>query len=204
MSNIWIRTCFAAALALTSVAGNAAPVPGQPAPAFTGTTSKGESISLSDFKGKRVVIEWTNHECPYVRKHYESGNMQRLQRALTEEGAVWISVISSAPGTQGFVSPAEADNLTASRGVYADHVVLDPEGAIGRAYEARTTPHMFLIDTDGTLRYMGAIDDKPSANKASLDGATNYVANAWAAVRDGQTVEPASTRPYGCSVKYGD
>jgi len=180
----------------------ASPVPGKPAPAFSGMDSKGQKVSLSDFRGKRVILEWTNKDCPYVRKHYSSGNMQRLQRALTEDGAVWISVISSAPGKQGYLSPEEAEEVAAREGSYADHIILDPDGIIGRAYGARTTPHMFLIDTDGTLRYMGAIDDRPSTRKASLDGATNYVMSAWSALKDGKPVSPASTKPYGCSVKY--
>ncbi|WP_247119594.1 redoxin domain-containing protein [Kordiimonas marina] len=199
----FFKICFLFLCAGWSVAAAAEPVPGKAAPAFTGTDSKGQKISLSDFRGKRVVLEWTNKDCPYVRKHYSSGNMQRLQRALTEDGAVWLSVISSAPGKQGFLTPEEADDVAAREGSYADHIILDPDGVIGRAYGASTTPHMFIIDTDGTLRYMGAIDDRPSTRQASLNGATNYVMKAWTAVKAGQPVNPTSTKPYGCSVKYG-
>lgn len=186
-----------------SGAAVAMPVNGEQAPAFTGKTMTGETISLADFHGRPVVLEWTNHECPYVRKHYNSGNMQKTQRALTEAGAVWISIISSAPGKQGYVTAAKAQELTASRGVYADHVILDPEGTIGRLYAAKTTPQMFLIGEAGTLQYQGAIDDRPSANPKSLDGATNYVLAAWNAWRAGGSISDAQTKPYGCTVKYG-
>ncbi len=182
----------------------AKPVNDQSAPGFSGVTMTGETISLSDFIGQPVILEWTNHECPYVRKHYISGNMQKTQRATTEAGAVWISIISSAPGEQGHVSAEQAQRLTTERGVYADHVVLDPEGVIGRLYEAKTTPHMFLIDQSGVLKYQGAIDDKPSANPRSLDGATNHVLGAWSEFVDGEEINLAQTKPYGCSVKYAD
>lgn len=180
----------------------AAQVNDQPAPAFSGKTMTGKTITLSDFIGTPVVLEWTNHECPYVRKHYTSGNMQKTQRALTEDGAVWISVISSAPGQQGYVDADQAQQLTASRGVYADHVILDPTGAIGRLYAAKTTPHMFLIDKEGMVRYQGAIDDKPSSNPRSLEGATNHVLAAWQQLRTKQTITVSRTKAYGCSVKY--
>ncbi|WCL52839.1 thioredoxin family protein [Gimibacter soli] len=180
----------------------AAPEVGKLAPAFTGTDTTGATISLADLKGKPVILEWTNHECPYVKKHYEGENMQRLQAEFAEKGAVWLTVISSAPGTQGNVDAAAADKLTADRGASPAHVLLDEAGTIGRAYEARTTPHMFLIDEAGVLQYMGAIDDKPSANIKTLEGAHNYVEAAWDAVKAGKAADPASTKPYGCSVKY--
>lgn len=194
---------FFSALVFVTVGLNARPINGEPAPAFKGLTMLGETIHLSDFVGKPVVLEWTNHECPYVRKHYGSGNMQRTQRTITEQGAVWISIVSSAPGKQGFVTASEAQRLTAERGAYVDHVVLDPSGEIGRLYEAKTTPQMFIIDEDGIVRYQGAIDDRPSANRRSLEGATNYVLAAWSALRSGERVGAANTKPYGCSVKYG-
>lgn len=199
-----LKGLIAGIVATVAVAGIAVgkPVNNQPAPAFSGLTMQGETISLSDFRGKPVVLEWTNHECPYVKKHYGSGNMQKTQRALTEAGAVWISIISSAPGEQGHVTAADALRLTAERGVYADHVVLDPDGTIGRLYEAKTTPHMFLINQDGVLEYQGAIDDKPSANPRSLEGATNHVLAAWGDFAGGNDIAVAQTKPYGCSVKY--
>jgi peroxiredoxin len=190
------------AVLLGSVAAFAAPVPDKMAPDFTGETTGGEKVTLSDLRGKPVVLEWTNHECPYVRKHYESGNMQQTQRTVTEQGATWISIISSAPGEQGYVSPAEADRLTASRGVYANMVILDPDGTIGRLYDAKTTPQMVLIDEEGVVRYMGAIDDKPSARPSSLEGAKNYLLAAWGAYSGGEEIADKSTKPYGCSVKY--
>lgn len=181
---------------------NAKPVPGQTAPGFTGVTSSGETISLSDFAGKPVVLEWTNHLCPYVVKHYRSGNMQRTQRSLTEDGAVWISIVSSAEGLQGHVSAEEANNLTSSRGAYADYVVLDPKGDIGRLYEAKTTPQMFLINQQGAVEYMGAIDDQPSTRASTIEGANNYLLAAWSEFKEDKPVSVKSTKPYGCSVKY--
>ena len=137
--------------------------------------SKGNTVSLSDLRGKTVVLEWTNNECPYVVKHYGSGNMQKLQTEASKDGVVWLSVISSAPGKQGHVSGAEADALTRSRKAAPAHVLLDEKGEIGKQYAARTTPHMFVINPEGTLVYMGGIDNRPTADKADIEGATNYV-----------------------------
>jgi len=180
------------------------PVIGERAPEFMGVDSKGNPVSLSDFTGKPLILEWTNHRCPYVKKHYKSGNMQRIQRQLTEAGAVWVSVISSAPGKPGQVDGAKADALTASRGSYADKILLDSDGTIGRLYGAKTTPHIFLIDAQSTVRYMGAIDDQPSTRKSSLVGARNYLLQAWQELSEGKTITLASTKPYGCTVKYSD
>lgn len=174
------------------------------APDFAGLTMTGDKIRLSDFRGKKVILEWTNHQCPYVRKHYNSGNMQKTQRALTEDGAVWISVISSAPGKQGHVTAEEAQQLTTTRGSYADHVVLDPDGSIGRQYSAKTTPHMFIIGEGGTFLYQGAIDNIPSASRRTLKDATNLVLAAWSDLQAGQAVRQPSSKPYGCTVKYSD
>jgi peroxiredoxin len=175
---------------------------GTPAPAFTATDSKGRQHSLVSYKGKTVVLEWTNHECPYTVKHYTTGNMQALQRSATETGIIWLTVVSSRPGTQGFVNALEADHLTDTRDAKPTAVLLDPEGNLGRLYGARTTPHMYVIDPAGTLVYMGAIDDQPTANPASVKGARNYVREALAALREGRPIAAASTRPYGCTVKY--
>lgn len=182
---------------------SAAPQVGQPAPAFTATDTNGQTHSLSDFRGKTVVLEWTNHGCPYVKKHYETGNMQALQRDATGDGIVWLSVISSAPGTQGHVSPAQADELTRSRDAAPTAVLVDPEGKVGKAYDARTTPHMYVINPEGTLMYMGAIDDRPTARHADIEGARNYVREALAAMEEGADIPEQVTRAYGCSVKYG-
>lgn len=187
---------FAASSAL------AAPQVGKPAPAFSGSDTTGATVQLSDLKGKTVILEWTNHGCPYVQKHYSSGNMQSLQKDTTTDGVVWLSVISSAPGTQGNVSPAEADELTNSRDASPSHVILDPSGEIGHAYSAKVTPHMYIIDPEGTLVYMGGIDDKPTANPADIPGATNYVRAALTDMDAGRPVAQSVTKPYGCTVKY--
>lgn len=204
-TKISARSALAAALATSALlAGQAAaaPVVGEAAPAFSLPDTLGTVHSLEGFAGQTVVLEWTNHDCPYVRKHYESGNMQATQRDATEDGVVWLSVISSKPGSQGHVSPAQADELTESRDAAPTAVLLDPAGDVGRAYAARTTPHMYVIDGEGTLVYMGGIDDRPTSNIADIDGATNYVRGALAALDAGEAVDPAVTRPYGCSVKY--
>ena len=180
----------------------AAPEIGQPAPPFSVTDSSGKEWSLASLKGSPVILEWTNHDCPYVVKHYGSGNMQALQREATDAGYVWLSVISSAPGKQGHVSPAQADELTASRDAAPSAVLLDSDGAVGTAYGARTTPHMFLIDEEGALVYMGGIDDKPTTDQADIPGAANYVRLAMADRAAGKPVQMAVSRPYGCSVKY--
>lgn len=176
---------------------------GAAAPAFTATDSNGKSHKLSDFKGKTVVMEWTNHQCPFVVKHYSSGNMQALQKEATGKGVVWLSVVSSAPGQQGNVNGQQANALTKSRNAAPTAVLLDPDGKIGRMYGARTTPHMYIIDSKGTLQYAGAIDDKPSSKPEDVKGANNYVRSALTSVLAGQPVKSASTQPYGCSVKYG-
>ena len=196
-----LAIAFAAIVALSSVL-RSAPGGGSQGPGFTGITMTGQQISLSDYRGRPVVLEWTNHQCPYVRKHYGSGNMQKTQRALTEDGAVWISIISSAPGKQGYVSADEAQQLTAARASYADHVVLDPTGTIGRLYGAKTTPHMFIVGETGALLYQGAIDDIPSASRRSLTKATNLVLAAWGQIKAGESVGIPKTKPYGCTVKY--
>jgi hypothetical protein len=181
----------------------AAPTVGQPAPAFQAVDAAGKTRSLSEFKGKTVVLEWTNEGCPYVRKHYDSGNMQGLQKSATADGAVWLTVVSSAPGMQGYLAPADVKTWKAREKAAPTDVLLDPKGVVGRAYEAKTTPHMYVIDKSGKLVYMGGIDDKPSSDPASLKGAKNYVIAALADVKAGRPVAQATTRPYGCSVKYG-
>jgi peroxiredoxin len=175
---------------------------GAPAPNFTAVDSNGKNHNLSDFKGKTVVLEWTNHDCPFVKKHYETNNMQKLQKSATTQGVVWLSIISSAPGQQGFVNGAKANELTKSRNAAPTAVILDPDGKIGKLYGARTTPHMFVIAPNGNLAYMGAIDDKPSANKDDVATAKNFVAEALSAIKAGKPVAVATTQPYGCSVKY--
>jgi peroxiredoxin len=192
----------AAVTPLLSTVAQANPLTGAMSPAFTATDSKGRQHALTAYKGRTVVLEWTNHECPYTVKHYATGNMQALQRAATEAGVIWLTVVSSRPGTQGHVDGLEADQLTEERNARPTAVLLDPGGTLGRLYDARTTPHMYVIDPSGTLVYMGAIDDQPTANHASVKAARNYVREALEAVRQGRPIAAASTRPYGCSVKY--
>ena len=172
------------------------------APDFTLPDGKGEPVSLSDFRGRTVVLEWTNHGCPFVRRHYGTGNMQALQQRAAADGTVWLSIVSSAPGKQGYVDGPQAEALSAERGATPAHVLLDPEGRVGRLYDARTTPHMFVIDPTGETVYRGAIDDAPYASAAETAQATNYVTAALDALKAGQRPAQASTRPYGCSVKY--
>lgn len=189
-------------LSLPALASPAVAAVGKPAPTFTGTTVDGQTMSLADYKGKLVVLEWTNHGCPFVRKHYDSGNMQAVQAEAVAAGAVWLTIISSAPGEQGHVSPADAKARAASEKWAASTTILDPSGTIGRAYGAKTTPHMFIIGADGALLYDGAIDDRPTADKADIAGSKNYVRAALADIAAGRPVAISSSRAYGCSVKY--
>jgi peroxiredoxin len=186
---------------LATTAGAALKI-GAPAPEFTGIDTRGKSHTLSDYRGKPVILEWTNHDCPYVRKHYNSGNMQQQQRAAAEQGAVWLSIVSSTPGKQGHVTPAQADALTAQRNAAPSAVILDEKGAIGRLYGAKTTPHMYIIDADGKLAYMGGIDSIASSNPADIEKATQYIPAALAQMMNGKPIASSVTRPYGCSVKY--
>jgi peroxiredoxin len=196
----------AAASAITAAAlivssADAAP-PGNAAPAFKELNTSGKDISLADFRGKTVVIEWTNHGCPFVQKHYNSKNMQATQAAAAKDGVVWLSVISSKPGSQGHVSPEQADKLTLDRGAKPTHVLLDPDGSMGRAYGAKTTPHMFIITPDGKVAYNGAIDSIQSSKVDDVPKAINYVTTGLAALKAGKAPDPAATVPYGCDVKY--
>lgn len=199
------RAVLAASLAgLLAPAGQAwaAPAIGEYAPNFQAVDAAGRTRLLSEFPGKTVVLEWTNNGCPYVQKHYRSGNMQALQRQATADGVVWLTIISSAPRTQGYLSPADA--LAWKQEAYdgATDLLLDPEGRIGRAYGAKTTPHMFVIDKAGKLAYMGGLDDQPHADPASLKGARNYVAAALDDLKAGRPVATPVSPPYGCSIKY--
>jgi hypothetical protein len=180
----------------------AAPQIGQPAPDFTATDSKGSAVSLRQLRGKTVVLEWTNADCPYTRKHYSSGNMQGIQALAQKNGVIWLSVISSAPGKQGYVDGPAADALTHSRAAAPSSVLLDPQGTLGRLYGAKTTPHMFVIDKNGAVQYMGGIDSIATADAGDIPSAEPYLKEAMLAVVQGSPVAHAVTRPYGCSVKY--
>jgi peroxiredoxin len=195
----------AAAIAGSGIAAAAPAIEakiGAPAPAFSLTDSNGRIVSLADFKGKTVVLEWTNHDCPYVRKHYGGQNMQALQKKWTAQGVVWLSLISSAPGAQGYVTGEQANKLTQDRGAAPTAVLFDPTGDVGHAYGARTTPHMYVITGDGRLVYMGGIDDKASTRLDDLKTARNFVDAALTEVAQGKPVSVQTSRPYGCSIKY--
>lgn len=192
--------CLAAGLGFTGCAGGIEV--NQAAPGFTLKDTLGIDHALSALKGKFVVLEWTNHDCPFVKKHYDSGNMQKLQKAYIEKGVVWLSVNSSAEGKQGNYTPEKWNELNKEKGVAATAVLLDPDGTVGKMYGAKTTPHMFVISPEGVLIYKGAIDDKPSVDPESLKDAKNYVAAALDAAMAGKPVETPATQAYGCSVKY--
>ena len=181
----------------------AAPNIGNPAPKFDSVDSNGKNISLADYIGKIVVLEWTNHDCPYVRRQYETGNMQMTQTKAQDMGVVWMTVISSAPGTQGHVSSKEANRLTILRKAKPKYVLMDQSGAIGKLYRARTTPHMYVLNKKGVLVYNGAIDDDPTSWGEMKPSAKNYVLQALSELVSGKTITNSATQPYGCSVKYG-
>jgi len=198
-----IAALLGCTLALGPAASSqAAAVVGQAAPDFETLDSKGQKHSLASHKGKYVVLEWVNYDCPFVKKHYSSGNMQELQKAYTGKGVVWLAVNSSAPGKQGHCTAGEADGLAKDRSAAYSAYLLDPEGKVGRAYGAKTTPHMFVIDPAGKLLYAGGIDDKPSTDTADVKTAKNYVKAALDEALAGKPVTVSSSQPYGCSVKY--
>ena len=176
--------------------------PGSPAPDFSAADIAGHAVRLSDYAGKTIIIEWTNDGCPFVGKHYNSGNMQSLQRRYTEAGNIWLTITSSAPGEQGFVSPDEARADIARWNAAPSDYLLDPDGVVGHLYDAKATPHMVVIDAKGVVAYMGAIDDKRSTDVADVKTAKNYVAAALDELAAGKPVTIAATHDYGCSVKY--
>ncbi len=175
---------------------------GNPAPDFTASAASGTTVKLSDYKGKIVVLEWNNPGCPFVKKFYGAGEMQRLQAETTKKGVVWLSINSSAAGNEGHVDAASANQFIADSKAKPTEYLLDGSGTIGHLYGAKTTPHMFVIDPAGTLAYNGAIDDKPTPKSEDIAGAHNYVTAAIAAVLDNKAVKTTSTQPYGCNVKY--
>jgi peroxiredoxin len=196
---------IAAAMAVAARTGSAAGAAvGQPAPGFTLSDADGAERSLQELSGKHVVLEWFNNDCPFVKKHYDSGNMQKLQADATGKGVVWLTINSSAPGKQGHLTPESAKEIIQARGSRQTALLLDPDGAVGKSYGAKTTPHMYIIDPAGTLIYMGGIDDKPSTNADDIPSSTNYVRQALDQALAGQPVATASTESYGCSVKYAE
>jgi hypothetical protein len=197
-------TAFTALAVVTcaSAPAAAAPAVGQPAPNFKLNDANGRVVQLSDFKGKTVVLEWNNPECPFVKKHYGSGNMQKTQAAATKDGVVWLSINSSAPGNQGHLGSASAKAAFAAQKSQSTAYLLDPQGVVGKGYGASTTPHMYIVDKAGKLVYAGGIDDKPTPNPADINGARNHVLAALAELKAGKAISVATSRPYGCNVKY--
>jgi peroxiredoxin len=197
------RAFLALALLAAAPLPALAQVPGQPAPAFTLADLDGRKVALADFKGKYVVLEWTNPGCPFVQKHYDSGNMQALQKRFTGEGVQWIVINSTTPSHSDYLKPAEQKAWLAKHGAAASVAALDADGKVGRTYAAKVTPHMYVIDPNGVLVYAGAIDDKRSANPADVKIANNYLVQAFAELRAGRAVSAPSTQAYGCTIKYG-
>jgi AhpC/TSA family len=177
---------------------------GDAAPEFTATASNGKTVRLADYRGKYVVLEWHNNGCPYVGKHYNSGNMQRLQKHWTGQGVVWFTILSSAPGKQGYATASEENDYLTKEQAAPTAALLDPSGDIGHLYDAKTSPQMVVINPQGVVIYSGAIDDKPTTDLQDVQGATNYVSLALEESMAGKPVKISATRPYGCSVKYRD
>lgn len=196
-----ISTVLFSLVAALFIATAAVPT-GDPAPDFTLTDTTGATHSLSDFKGKFVVLEWTNHECPFVVKHYVGGDMQRLQKEMTGNGVIWLQIITGAEGVQGYVTPEEGEALRQTKGMHSTAKLRDITGDVGRAYDARTTPHMYLINPEGMLIYQGAIDSIRSTRQADVAKAVNYVKAAYQSALAGEPIKNPTTAPYGCGVKY--
>lgn len=175
---------------------------GEPAPEFTLKDADGETHSLSDFEGQYVVLEWLNFECPFVGKHYGSGNMQQLQETYTDQGVAWLSIVSSAEGEQGYYPPEEMKDQKQKRNGNMTAILMDTSGEVGKKYGATVTPHMYVISPEGELLYRGGIDDRPTTDEADIEGATNYVRGALEAARSGEEVSPKQAKPYGCTIKY--
>jgi len=197
-----LLTALLTIAASTALFAADSPAVGTNAPDFSLTDSKGKTQSVSQYKGKYVVLEWFNPECPFVKKHYGSGNMQKLQEEFTGKGIVWLTIDSNAPGLEGHLTAEQANDKMAEWKTKQTALVLDPDGKAGRSYGAKNTPHMFVINPEGKIVYEGAIDSKASPNPADIASATNYVKVALDESLSGKTVSTANTKPYGCSVKY--
>jgi peroxiredoxin len=198
LRNSLLRAVLPLALMATALAVRV----GEPAPDFTAVDSYGKNQHLTEYRGKYVVLEWHNQGCPYTKKHYESGNMQHLQKEWTAKGVVWFTVISSAPGTQGYVTPSQENDYVKQVNAVPTAVLMDPGGTLGHLYSAKTTPHMFIIDPQGTLIYDGAIDDHSTSDQADIPKSKNFVSAALGEALAGKPVTDPATVPYGCSVKY--
>ena len=204
MKKAWILGTAFAVASLTPLGAAAQAVIGQPAPAFSAVDANGKTVSLADFKGKHVVLEWVNPGCPYVQKHYNSGNMPATQKAAIDKGVTWLAVSSTAKDAGDYRAPKDLVGWIQGKGGAPSATLMDDSGKIGRAYGARTTPHMYLIDPRGLLLYAGAIDSKATSNPADIATATNYVNQAVGEVLAGKAVSQPTTRAYGCSIKYAD
>lgn len=200
--SLLIAAALAPTLTLTARGARAAVGVGQPAPGFSALDASGKRVSLADFKGRHVVLEFVNPGCPYVQKHYKSANMQGTQRAATSHGVVWLTVNSTSTDASDYLAPAEMAQWMKAQKAFATATLMDSDGKVGRAYGARTTPHLYIVDPAGQLVYAGGIDDKPSSNIADVPRATNHVKAALGEALAGKAVSQASTRPYGCSIKY--
>jgi peroxiredoxin len=198
----FLSSLLCGAALLSAGASMAQAVVGQTAPAFSATDTSGKTVALADFKGKYVVLEWTNPGCPFVQKHYNSGNMPATQKEATAKGAVWLAVNTTAKEAGDYMAPAELQAWVKSKNAAPTAMLMDADAKVGRAYGARTTPHMYVIDPQGKLIYAGAIDSKPSADPADIKTATNYVTQALGEAMAGKPVSRATTQAYGCSVKY--
>jgi hypothetical protein len=201
--SVHVAVAAMVALALVFASTARAAQVGSAAPDFHGNDSNSKAQSLSQYRGKFVVLEWHNHDCPYTIKHYQSGNMQSLQKEWTAKGVIWFTVISSAPGTQGYMTAAQENAYVTKTGAKPTAVILDPTGAIGHLYDAKTTPNMFVIDPTGKLIYAGAIDDHATTDLSDIGVSKNFVSAALTEAMNGKVVQTTFTRPYGCSVKYG-
>jgi hypothetical protein len=200
-----MRTALAIACAFVLAAPAVAEqATGAPAGNFRLTDVNGRNVQLAEFRGKTVVLEWNNPDCPFVKKHYGSGNMQKTQALARKDGAIWLTINSGAPGKQGHLTPAQAQTMLATTKAQPSHYLLDPKGVVGKGYGAKTTPHIYIVNPAGTLVYQGGIDDKPTANPADVAGARNHALAALAEIKAGKPVSMPETRPYGCSVKYAD
>ncbi|WCM92785.1 redoxin domain-containing protein [Acidovorax sp. NCPPB 2350] len=197
------RTLLATSLALAAAGtAQAAAAVGQPAPGFTLTDTAGKTVRLADYRGRTVVLEWTNPGCPFVRKHYDSGNMPATQKDAQGQGVVWLAINSTEKASADYLEPPKLAAWLRERQAAPTAVLMDEEGTVGHAYGARTTPHLYIVDPQGTLVYAGGIDSIPSARPADIDRATNYVKAALADVAARRPIATASTQPYGCSIKY--
>lgn len=203
MKQSLLASFFAASFSFAAMTGaNAAATVGQPAPAFSLSDTNGKAVKLADYKGKTVVLEWHNPECPFVKKHYDSANMQGLQSKYTGDGVVWLAVSSTEPGHQDYKKPAELNALLKAAKASPTAYLMDESGATGKAYGAKTTPHMYIVNGDGVLVYAGGIDDKRTANIADIKTAKNFVSAALDELKAGKSITVPTSTPYGCSVKY--